>query len=164
LGRWDLQNASLYVTLEPCAMCAGAILISRVGTVVYGARSTLLGADGTWMQLFPCQHESPADNGSEHGLWPGKPHPTHPSLQVMRMNHLAYASLGRPDDTRQDLSVAAPAQCCSILETKSASQVRRGVLAEESGALMKAFFQRRRIENDSKGPEASRGLQRLSHK
>ena len=108
LGRWDLQNASLYVTLEPCAMCAGAILISRVGTVVYGARSTLLGADGTWMQLFPCQHdpESPADNGSEHGLWPGKPHPTHPSLQVMRLKYVADAcvpassSLGRLDNVR----------------------------------------------------------------
>lgn len=65
-------------------MCAGAILISRVGTVVYGARSTLLGADGTWMQLFPCQHDSESLGGSGEDLWLGKPHPTHPSLQVMR--------------------------------------------------------------------------------
>ena len=84
LGRWDLQGATLYVTLEPCAMCAGAILISRVGTVVYGARSTLLGADGTWMQLLPCHHDSEGSGGSREDLWPRKPHPMHPSLQVMR--------------------------------------------------------------------------------
>jgi len=86
LGRWDLQKATLYVTLEPCAMCAGAVLISRVGTVVYGARSTLLGADGTWMQLFPCQHDSEASEGGGESKWLGKPHPTHPSLQVTRSN------------------------------------------------------------------------------
>ncbi len=63
-------------------MCAGAILISRVGTVVYGARSTLLGADGTWMQLFPCHQDSEGPAGSGEALWPGKPHPFHPSLQV----------------------------------------------------------------------------------
>ena len=82
LGRWDLQEATLYVTLEPCAMCAGAILISRVGSVVYGARSTLLGADGTWKQLFPCQHDSESPEGSGEDLWVGRPHPTHPNLQV----------------------------------------------------------------------------------
>ena len=43
LGRWRLLESTLYVTLEPCPMCAGALLQSRVGTVVYGARNTLLG-------------------------------------------------------------------------------------------------------------------------
>ena len=42
-GDWRLLDCTLYVTLEPCPMCAGALLQSRVGTVVYGARNTLLG-------------------------------------------------------------------------------------------------------------------------
>ena len=37
LGSWRLENATLYVTLEPCAMCAGAILLSRIDRVVFGA-------------------------------------------------------------------------------------------------------------------------------
>lgn len=41
--NWRLLESCLYVTLEPCAMCAGALLLSRVGSVVYGARSPLLG-------------------------------------------------------------------------------------------------------------------------
>ena len=89
LGRWTLQQATLYATLEPCAMCAGAILISRVGTVVYGARSTLLGADGTWMQLLPCQHDAEGANADSPGQggWQGRPHPTHPNVQVMLKMH-----------------------------------------------------------------------------
>lgn len=38
LGSWRLENTTLYVTLEPCPMCAGAILQSRIPRVVYGAR------------------------------------------------------------------------------------------------------------------------------
>lgn len=41
--NWRLLNSSLYVTLEPCPMCAGAMLLSRVGTLVYGTRSPLMG-------------------------------------------------------------------------------------------------------------------------
>jgi tRNA(adenine34) deaminase len=37
LGRWRLSDAALYVTLEPCAMCAGALVNARVGRLVYGA-------------------------------------------------------------------------------------------------------------------------------
>ena len=55
LRQVGLQKATMYVTSEPCAMCAGANLIIQVGTAVYGARSTLLGADGSWMQIsLPC--------------------------------------------------------------------------------------------------------------
>ncbi|MCH8029433.1 MAG: nucleoside deaminase [Candidatus Dadabacteria bacterium] len=38
LGGWRLTGATLYVTLEPCAMCMGAVVLSRVGRVVFGAR------------------------------------------------------------------------------------------------------------------------------
>lgn len=44
------QETTLYVTLEPCAMCAGAILQARIDTVVWGAPNKLLGADGSWVR------------------------------------------------------------------------------------------------------------------
>ena len=44
LGAWRLLEACLYVTLEPCPMCAGAILQARLKSLIYGARSSRLGA------------------------------------------------------------------------------------------------------------------------
>ena len=46
LGYWRLSDGTLYITKEPCVMCAGAILGARVGRVVYGARDPKGGADG----------------------------------------------------------------------------------------------------------------------
>lgn len=46
-GGWRLENCTLYVTLEPCPMCAGAILQARVGRVVYGAADPVAGAMGS---------------------------------------------------------------------------------------------------------------------
>lgn len=49
LGAWRLLDATLYVTLEPCAMCAGAVLQARLKCLVYGARSMRLGMSrSTW--------------------------------------------------------------------------------------------------------------------
>jgi tRNA(adenine34) deaminase len=47
LGRWRLQDATLYVTLEPCLMCAGALVLARVGRLVYGCRDPKAGALGS---------------------------------------------------------------------------------------------------------------------
>jgi len=47
LGRWRLGDASLVVTLEPCAMCAGALVSARIDRVVYGARDLKAGACGS---------------------------------------------------------------------------------------------------------------------
>lgn len=44
LGRWRLDDCTLVVTLEPCMMCAGALLNSRIGTLVYGAADLKAGA------------------------------------------------------------------------------------------------------------------------
>lgn len=46
-GDWRLKGTTLYVTLEPCAMCAGAIVLARVGTVVFGASDPAAGAGGS---------------------------------------------------------------------------------------------------------------------
>ena len=52
LGGWRLWECTLYVTLEPCAMCAGAILNARIPRVVYGASDKKFGAVGSVCSLF----------------------------------------------------------------------------------------------------------------
>ena len=47
LGRWRLNDCTLYVTLEPCAMCAGALVLGRVPRLVYGADDPKAGAVGS---------------------------------------------------------------------------------------------------------------------
>jgi tRNA(adenine34) deaminase len=84
LGGWRIPDSVLYVTLEPCAMCAGAIVLARVPRVVYGAADSKAGAAGSVLDVL------------------GEP----------RLNH-------RPE-------------------------VTSGVLAEESAALLAAFFAARR--------------------
>jgi tRNA(adenine34) deaminase len=84
LGGWRIPDSVLYVTLEPCAMCAGAVVLARVPRVVYGAPDPKAGAAGSVLDV----------------------------LSEPRLNH-------RP-------------------------RVDRGVLAEESAALLRAFFAARR--------------------
>lgn len=59
LENWRLADTTLYCTIEPCSMCAGAMLLSRVPTLVWGAPDLRHGANGSWINLFE------------------KPHPTH---------------------------------------------------------------------------------------
>jgi tRNA(adenine34) deaminase len=84
LGSWRLPDSVLYVTLEPCAMCAGAIVLARVARVVFGALDPKAGAAGSVVDL----------------------------LDDPRLNH-------RPE-------------------------VARGLLADESAALLQGFFAPRR--------------------
>ena len=51
-GSWRLDDCTLVVTLEPCPMCAGAILNARIGEVVYGAREEKTGSLGSVVDLF----------------------------------------------------------------------------------------------------------------
>ena len=51
LGGWRLPGVTLYVTMEPCAMCAGAIINSRIERVVYGAKDFRFGAFGSALDL-----------------------------------------------------------------------------------------------------------------
>ena len=87
LGSWRVLDATLYTTLEPCAMCAGAIVLARVPRVVFGALDPKAGAAGSVLDVLAA----------------GRPGP---------LNH-------RP-------------------------QLRGGVLAEECGELLRAFFRARR--------------------
>ncbi|ETI66060.1 tRNA adenosine(34) deaminase TadA [Neobacillus vireti] len=66
LGSWRLEEAVLYVTLEPCPMCSGSIILSRVKRVVYGAADPKGGCAGTLMNLLQDErfnHQSEVTKG-----------------------------------------------------------------------------------------------------
>lgn len=65
LENWRLAGTTLYCTIEPCSMCAGAMLLSRIPVLVWGAPDLRHGANGSWIDLFE------------------KPHPTH-EIQVRK--------------------------------------------------------------------------------
>ena len=52
LGDWRLEDCAITVTLEPCPMCAGAIINARIPTVVYGAKEPVFGSCGSVIDLF----------------------------------------------------------------------------------------------------------------
>lgn len=56
IGNWRLSETTLYCTLEPCPMCAGALLAARIQRLVWGAPDLRLGANGSWIDLFACKH------------------------------------------------------------------------------------------------------------
>ena len=64
-GSWRLSDCTLYVTLEPCPMCAGAIVNARVGRVVYGAKDAKAGAMGSVLDVnaYPLNHKPSVQTG-----------------------------------------------------------------------------------------------------
>jgi tRNA(adenine34) deaminase len=56
LGGWRLLGVTLYSTLEPCCLCAGAIFSFRIERVVWAAPDIRLGADGSWMPILSSSH------------------------------------------------------------------------------------------------------------
>ena len=66
LGSWRLADCTLYVTLEPCAMCAGAIVLARLGRLVYGAADPKAGACGSVLDVIGekrLNHSVPVTHG-----------------------------------------------------------------------------------------------------
>lgn len=66
LGQWRLLNTTLYVTLEPCVMCAGALVQARVGRIVYGALDPKAGATDSLYRLCNDErlnHQIPVTGG-----------------------------------------------------------------------------------------------------
>jgi tRNA(adenine34) deaminase len=56
LDNWRLSQTSLYCTIEPCSMCAGAMLLTRVPVLIWGAPDIRHGANGSWVDLFSQTH------------------------------------------------------------------------------------------------------------
>lgn len=71
LGSWRVLNAVMYITLEPCAMCAGAIVLARVPRVIFGASDPKAGAAGSILDVLgePKLNHRPQ---VEHGLLAGE--------------------------------------------------------------------------------------------
>ena len=65
LGGWHLERCTLYVTLEPCPMCMGAIINSRIGKVIFGAKDAKAGACGSVIDLrsYPFNHKPAVESG-----------------------------------------------------------------------------------------------------
>jgi tRNA(adenine34) deaminase len=66
LGRWRLTGVTVYVTLEPCAMCAGAMVLARIDRLVFGAADPKAGAVGSLLDLSAdprLNHRFPVDRG-----------------------------------------------------------------------------------------------------
>ena len=57
-GDWRLDDCTLFVTLEPCPMCAGAMISARLGTLVYGAREPQYGSAASILNLFEERYPS----------------------------------------------------------------------------------------------------------
>ncbi|CAI9096334.1 OLC1v1032443C1 [Oldenlandia corymbosa var. corymbosa] len=120
LRTWRLSDTTLYVTLEPCPMCAGAILQARIDTVVWGAPNKLLGADGSWIRLFP---NGEGGNEVEPTDKPAPPvHPFHPKIAVRRRVLAAecadtmqqFFQLRRRKDKKREEEPTTPPSCLPI--------------------------------------------------
>ena len=148
-GWRSLRNVTLYVTLEPCAMCAGAILQARLGKVVYGARSKLLGAHGSWVSLLPSSARHFQENESVSAMSNSKS--AQSSSSFFRP---PTQRLGRERLPHSLSSVAASSQNRSLDKDEATMPARPhpftpdvsvigGVLAPECGELMRRFFRER---------------------
>ena len=64
-GSWRLEGCTMFVTLEPCPMCAGALINSRIGRVVYGVKNPKAGAFGSVVDLnaYPLNHKCKTEFG-----------------------------------------------------------------------------------------------------
>ena len=125
LGSWRLlAETTLYVTLEPCPMCAGGVLNARLGAVVWGAPNPLIGADGSWIDLMG---DGGASGCGAEGVCDAVP--------------------DEEDDSSDEENTALRGGPLRPHAFKPTLEVRRRVLEEECGEIMRVFFRDRRDAN-----------------
>lgn len=162
---WRLQEATLYSTIEPCPMCAGAILQARLARLVYGARQPRVGADGSWVAMFPRQpqpqqshhhqrqqQQEITDQQQQHQQHAGTAECEEQGSSQQQQTQRA-AAVSNPGDAQQPLQQQQqgheqqqqqPLQPVGPHPFHPNIQVTGGVRADECAALMKQFFQQRR--------------------
>ncbi len=129
-GGWRLGGTTLYVTLEPCAMCAGAALLARVDRLVYGAPSPGVGADGGWVGLLAAAkgegrdvtelgRESAAVGGGEEEGAGVSPHGSHPGLEVKGDRDGAALGRGGHASNPADTHTTHMISLCDFLSPRS---------------------------------------------
>ncbi len=134
LRSWRLLGCTLYVTLEPCPMCAGALLQSRVKRVVWGAPNLQLGADGSWVHLLqPIRkngggHRSETDSSCDGSNGSGS---------------------GSANSVELGVAGGSGKHPYHVLE------VSRHVLRDECALLLTNFFKKRRSDGVSWSPPGS---------
>lgn len=126
---WRLHEATLYSTIEPCPMCAGAILQARLARLVYGAKQPRVGADGSWVAMFPKQ---PQQQQQQHA----QPHPGPQPCSCQ-------SQCSEQEQRQQAL------QPVSVHPFHPNIRVTSGVLADDCAALMREFFRKRRREQQA---------------
>ena len=129
LGNYRLVDCALFVTLEPCLMCAGAIMHARIARLVYGASDPKTGACGSVVDAFGEFNPSRTPNPS-----PALPNPPKPTISG---GSKSGEGVGAPPLTRGGREG---------LRLNHHTEVVGGVLAEECGAMLSDFFARRRAE------------------
>jgi tRNA(adenine34) deaminase len=117
LGGWRLSAATLVVTLEPCPMCAGALVAARVGRLVYGAADPRAGACGTLYNLCcdpRLNHELPITTGVREAECATNSTPNLPRLSfVLRLRIVPADRLWNGDQLRR--TGGTPVGCTSNL-------------------------------------------------
>ena len=110
LGGWRLPGTTLYVTLEPCAMCAGAIVLARIPTVVFGASDPKAGAAGSVLDVLAepaLNHRPEVDRRRARG----------------RVRRAAARVLRRTSLGPESIPLAVPERCPSGLRSATGNRV-----------------------------------------
>jgi tRNA(adenine34) deaminase len=166
---WRLQEAILYSTIEPCPMCAGAILQARLARLVYGAKQPRCGADGSWVSMFPRQQQEQQQRQQAGGqgccqaaqLQQTDP-VDHRSQQADLQTHqcpppqaLQEQQQQQPQSQQSEKQQHQALQPIGPHPFHPNIQVTGGVLEEECAALMRAFFRNRRREQRAQQQQPS---------
>lgn len=155
-NAWRLLDATMYVTLEPCPMCAGALLQSRVGRVVYGAKNKLLGADGSWINMMRRRREAPSVEAGEESKGKSGKGPIVLEKSSSRIKDEGDdPGKGNVEQGNGNSSSSFVLQPHRPHPFHPDLQVDAGILEEQCSRLMKDFFEERRRQNaltiESKG-------------
>jgi tRNA(adenine34) deaminase len=142
LGNYRLVDCELFVTLEPCVMCVGAMFHARIARVVFGARDLKTGAAGSVINLFD--------------VLPQTSNPSHPPLAPARGTPMGSPLL-RSDPFAVRGGAAAPSLdkgrdgegLGSVTRLNHHATIQGGVLAEECGKTLSDFFAQRRAQQKS---------------